>query len=102
LSVLMIIESKVKDAEKYQQYIARVPPIVARHGGRYLVRGGPITPLLGDWKPQRMIVLEFPAEANVHQWLSSPEYQAITPLREAGAEIRAILVERFGEASLGL
>lgn len=97
MSFYMIIESKVKDAAKYEEYIARVPPIVAKHGGRYLVRGGPVTPLLGGWEPQRVILLEFPEEASIRRWLASPEYQAIAPLRKAGAEIRAILVHGYAE-----
>ncbi len=71
-----------------------MPSIVARYSGRYLVRGGKITALLGgDWVPERMIILEFPSEAYIQEWLSSPEYQAIAPLREAGAEIKAVLLE---------
>jgi len=93
----MIIESKAKNPEKYQQYIAQVPEIVAKYGGRYLARGGQVTPLLGGWRPERVIILEFPSEANIRQWLSSPEYQAITPLREAGAEIRAVVVQGCAE-----
>ena len=93
MSVYMIIESRVKDPETYQRYIAEVPEIVARYGGRYLVRGGQVTPLLGGWTPERVIILEFPSEASIHQWLSSPEYQAIAPLRERGAETRAVLVQ---------
>lgn len=94
MPVYMIIESKVKDHEKYSQYISKVPNIVAKHGGRYLVRGGKVTTLLrSKWVPERIIVLEFPSEAHVSEWLSSPEYQAIAPLREAGAEIRAVLLE---------
>ncbi len=95
MAVYMIIESRVKDAAKYGQYIAQVPPIVERFGGRYLVRGGRVTPLMGGWQPERLIILQFPAEANIHQWLSSPEYQAIAPLREAGAELRAVIVEGY-------
>ncbi len=58
------------------------------------MRGGKITALLGgEWAPERMIVLEFPSEAHIREWLSSPEYQAIAPLREAGAEIKAVLLE---------
>ena len=42
-----------------------------------------------------MIILEFPSKADVEQWLSSTEYQSIAPLREAGAEIRAVLLEGY-------
>lgn len=93
MSVYMIIDSKTKDAEKYREYISRVAPIVAKHGGCYLARGGKVTPMMGGWDPERVIVLEFPSEADVRRWLSSPEYRAVAPLREAGAEVRAILVE---------
>jgi uncharacterized protein (DUF1330 family) len=95
MSVYMLIESKVIDAEKYRQYIAQVPPIIARHGGRFLVRGGKITPLSDAWKPERIIIVEFPSEAHIKEWLSSPEYQHIAPLREAGAETRAVILEGF-------
>jgi len=96
MTVYMIIESKVKDPEKYGQYISKVPSIVAKYSGRYLVRGGKITTLLGcEWMPERMIVLEFPSEAHIREWLSSPEYKAIAPLREEGAEIRAVLLEGY-------
>jgi uncharacterized protein (DUF1330 family) len=96
MSVYMIIESKVKDQERYSQYISRVPEIISKYGGRYLVRGGKITALWGGWLPERMIILEFPSEDNIRQWLSSSEYQAISPLREAGADTRVVLVEGYG------
>ena len=47
------------------------------------------------WEPERMIVPEFPSEAHVSEWLSSPEYLSIVPLREAEAEMRAILLEGY-------
>ncbi len=96
MTVYMIIESKVKDPEKYGQYLSMVPNIIAKYGGHYLVRGGKITAILGgEWMPERMIVLEFPSETYIREWLSSPEYLAIAPLREAGAEIRAVLLEGY-------
>ena len=97
MSVYMVIESRVRDAALYDRYIQSVAAIVERYGGRYLVRGGKVTSLGGDWNPERMIILEFPAEQNVRQWLSSPEYQEIAPLREQGADTRAILLEGLGD-----
>jgi uncharacterized protein (DUF1330 family) len=95
MPVYMIIEARVKDPAKYQQYIAQVPAIVACHGGRYLVRGGKVTTLVGGWLPERMIVLEFPSDEHIRRWLASPEYQAIAPLRDAGAEVKAVLLEGY-------
>jgi len=93
LSVYMIIESRVKDQEKYDAYLALVPGMVSSHGGRYLVRGGPVTPMTGSWRPERMIIIEFPSMKNIDEWLSSPEYRAIAPLREAGADVRSVVLE---------
>lgn len=94
MSMYVIIDSTVKDRETYREYIEQVSPIVARFGGRYHVRGGNIRPL-GAWKPERIIVIEFPSESHVQAWLTSPEYRAIAHLREAGADTQAILVEGY-------
>jgi uncharacterized protein (DUF1330 family) len=72
----MIIDSKIKNEEKYKQYIEQVTPIVKKYGGRYHVRGGNIR-ALGNWKPERIIIIEFPSEENIHIWLKSPEYSSI-------------------------
>jgi len=94
MSVYMIIDSKVKDAEKYRQYIEQVFPIVTKYGGRYHVRGEKVRSF-GTWKPERIIVIEFPTEDHVQRWLASIEYSAIAPLREAGAETQAILIDGY-------
>jgi uncharacterized protein (DUF1330 family) len=93
MSVYMIIESKVKDGMPYREYQSRVMEIITKFGGRYLSRGNHVLPLSGDWTPERMILLEFPAERNIRDWLASPEYQRLAPLREAGADSRAIILE---------
>jgi uncharacterized protein (DUF1330 family) len=93
VSVYMIIESKVKDGKPYREYQSRVREIITKFGGRYLSRGNHVLPLSGDWTPERMNLLEFPDEWNIREWLASPEYQRLAPLREAGADSRAIILE---------
>jgi uncharacterized protein (DUF1330 family) len=93
MSVHVIIEVKVNDKEMYGEYVKRVMPIVMRFGGRYVVRGGRITPLFGEWKPERMVVLEFETREQVHKWLDSPEYAAVKHLRENAAYTRAVIIE---------
>ncbi len=36
-----------------------VSSIIQKHGGQYLLRGGQITPLAGDWTPERIILIKF-------------------------------------------
>jgi uncharacterized protein (DUF1330 family) len=94
MPVYMIIDSKVKDPATYRQYIDQVSPVVKKYGGRYHVRGGNIKSL-GTWKPERIVVIEFPTEGHIERWLASTEYKAIAALREAGAETQAILADGY-------
>jgi uncharacterized protein (DUF1330 family) len=98
MSVYMILEIQVVDAETYGEYIQQAPATVEQYGGRYLVRGGAITPLTGGWDPQRMVVIEFPTMERFQEWLTSPEYSAIAPLRERSTTSKAIVVEGFQDA----
>jgi uncharacterized protein (DUF1330 family) len=49
-----------------------------------------------------MIILEFPAEENVWEWLASVAYQKIAPLREQGADTQAILLEGMSDKENGI
>ncbi len=93
MSVYLLVDITVLDAAQYGEYIRRVPAIVAKHGGRYLVRGGKIVPISGDWQPDRVIVVEFPSFSHIEQWFNSPEYQEIAPLRLGSTRGRVIAVE---------
>ena len=63
MSAYMIIDIEVIDPEMYADYVANVPPIIKKFGGRYLARGGKITPLASDWNPERIIILELSRSA---------------------------------------
>ena len=94
MSVYMIVEAKeVMDKKKYGDYIQKVPETIARFGGRYLARGGQVKVVSGDWKPSRLIIVEFDSMAKFDLWWNSPEYRAIAPLREESTKTNAIVVE---------
>jgi len=95
MAVYFVVEIKTKGGNKedYVRYIEQVRPIVEKYKGRYLARGGKITPIFGNWDPERIIIIEFPSEENVKQWLNSPEYMGIAMLREASTVTKAIMVE---------
>jgi uncharacterized protein (DUF1330 family) len=92
----MIVDITPTDSTRYQEYIEAVRPIVESHGGRYLVRGGQIVTLAGEWRPQRVIVIEFPSMERLTGCMTSPEYRRIAPLREQSTVSRAIAVEGEG------
>jgi uncharacterized protein (DUF1330 family) len=93
MSVHVLIDIKVKNPDMYGEYVRKVPPIVKKFGGRYLVRGGKITTISGDWHPERVIVLEFDSSEQVRKWLDSPEYAEVAHLRENATITNAIMIE---------
>lgn len=99
MAVYIILEIEVVDADAYGSYVKQAPATVAQYGGRYLVRGGAVTPLTGGWDPERMVVIEFPSMERFREWLTSPEYTAIAPLREQATKGKVIVVEGFDEAT---
>jgi uncharacterized protein (DUF1330 family) len=66
----VVIETDVTDPERYEQYKAAGSLSVAAAGGRYLVRGGELVVLEGDWQPSRLVVLEFEDLAAVRRGMS--------------------------------
>jgi uncharacterized protein (DUF1330 family) len=80
------------DAEALREYRAANTPLVERHGGRFVVRGGRVDPLEGA-APGRVIVMEFPDAAAARAWYDDPDYQAIIGLRQSAAETDILIVE---------
>jgi uncharacterized protein (DUF1330 family) len=89
----VIVETDIQDPEQYEQYKAASPAAVAGGGGRFVVRGGELAVLEGDWEPTRLVVLEFENLDAAKRWYASAEYQAAKQLREGAATLRMVAVE---------
>ena len=81
------------DPEQYERYKAASPDAIAAGGGRFLARGGELAVLEGDWRPRRLVVLEFADLEAAKRWYDSPEYRAARRLREGAAMLRMVAVE---------
>jgi len=51
-----------------------------------------VEPLAGGWKPERLVILEFPTRERMQEWNTSPEYQELAAIRARSARSRAIAV----------
>jgi uncharacterized protein (DUF1330 family) len=89
----VIVETDVTDPEQYEQYKAASPAAIAAGGGRFLVRGGELAVLEGDWNPPRLVLLEFEDLETAKRWYESEAYQAAKKLREGAAGFRAVAVQ---------
>jgi uncharacterized protein (DUF1330 family) len=93
MAAYLIVEIQVRDPEGYEEYRKLASDTVRAHGGRYLVRGGAVEVLEGEWDPRRVVILEFPTLARAKEWWSSPEYQKAREIRIRAAGARMLLVE---------
>jgi uncharacterized protein (DUF1330 family) len=83
----------IEDEEGFAEYSKRVPETIARHGGRFLARGGRVEVLEGDWAPNRLVVLEFDSFEQAKRWYESDEYQDLAAIRLRCASTDLVLVE---------
>ena len=89
----VIVEGNVTDPVKYEKYKALSPIAVAAYGGKWLTRGGAVTPVEGGWEPTRIVVIEFESVAQALKFYNSPEYVKARKEREGAAVFKMIVVE---------
>ena len=92
MAAYMIARVNVTDWDKYGEYIKVTPDIIAKYGGRFIVRGGETATLEGPEEDGRIVVVEFPDLDKAKQFYSSPEYTAARKIREGGAEAQFVAV----------
>jgi uncharacterized protein (DUF1330 family) len=85
--------TEAHDDEALAEYRRRNTAAVEAQGGRFIVRGGGIEVLEGDWSPLRVVVMEFDDVATAKRWYESDEYQAAIPIRQGASTTGIIVVE---------
>ena len=100
MSVYTISDIQVHDWDKYREYVKRTRAIAEKYGGRYHIRGGEITVVAGNWRPNRLIVIEFPSKEALENFRTCPEYQPVADIRKsASTMISSIVVEGYDGAT---
>ncbi len=100
MAAYLVVEAVIADREKFAGYAQRVPELVTRFGGEYLVLGGAAETLEGDWGAARLVVHRWPDMASARRFWNSPEYAEIRKLREGAGKFRVILLEGRGREEL--
>jgi uncharacterized protein (DUF1330 family) len=92
---LIVDITKIADEEMYASYRSRVSIGLKEAGGEYLVRGGAVQVLEGDWSPNRIVVVRFPSKDAAKQWWDSADYAELKQMRQAATLTNMILVPGF-------
>ena len=82
----------VNDQAGFDEYRSKVAATIEQYGGKFLVRGGEVQILEGDWRG-RPVVIEFDSAARAREWYDSAEYRPLAELRQRCADTVAIIVE---------
>ena len=89
----VVVDAEILDPAKYEEYRKIAPQAIAKYGGRYLARGGQTAILEGDWRPNRIVVLEFPSIEAARNFYTSVEYTAARRARAGAAKMNMIVVD---------
>lgn len=90
-----IANIEITDPAEFEAYRRDVPAVIARHGGRYLVRGGAIEVLEGDPGLSRVVILEFPDMESARAFYASEDYAPLLAQRLRATRSRIALVEGY-------
>jgi len=93
MSAFIIATETVKDEAKFARYRKEVLPTIEAYGGKFIVRGGKLTTLEGEWPHPRLVIIEFPSRAAAEGWYESPAYQKIVSLRLESTAGSVIIVD---------
>ena len=99
MAAYVIANVDVRDPVRYEDYRRMVAPTLAAFGGKFIARGGAITVLEGDWRPTRLVIVEFPSAERAQAWWNSSEYAPAKALRQATSEGTLLILEGVQPAS---
>ena len=93
MAAYVIADVKIEDPVRYADYRKMVPATIAAYGGRFIARGGRTEVLEGEWRPNRVVIIEFESVERAKEWWASEEYRAARELRQRTSTGSLIVVE---------
>jgi len=85
----------VTNPTQYAEYTKATPAVIARFGGRFIVRNGRKSTLEGPEENRRIVVIEFPSFERASEFYHSAEYQQAKQLRAGAAIGSFILIDGY-------
>jgi uncharacterized protein (DUF1330 family) len=89
----VISDVQFLDTDLVAQYRTLAQSSIASYGGRYIVRGGAVEPIEGDWRPQNIIIVEFPTMERAREWYRSAAYAEALAVRHRALRRNLIFVD---------
>jgi uncharacterized protein (DUF1330 family) len=93
MKAYLVLDLSVNDFGGFRKYIAEIPAFIAKHSGKYIVQGVQPTIVEGDWKPERVVIIEFPEREQAEAFLSDPEIQDLFKVRHETTTSKLVLID---------
>jgi len=93
MAAFVVVEVDVHDKDLYKTYTQLTPASIASYQGKFIARGGDTIVLEGDWKPKRIVLLEFPSVEIANSWWHSEDYTKARAIRQKAASTKMIIIE---------
>ena len=93
MSAYLIASMKLHDHDSYEEYYKLVPDIISKHSGKYIIRGGELKVVEGNWPGDRIAVLEFPDYSSARNFVDDPEYKPIAEIRKNSSTSHIWLID---------
>ena len=91
----LVAQIDVQDPAGFEEYRARVAPVVEAYGGRYMVRTDRLERLEGVEPRGRLVILEFPSMDAARSFYRSAEYAPLLQQRLDSTASDIVLVEGY-------
>ncbi|OWU80885.1 DUF1330 domain-containing protein [Phaeobacter sp. 22II1-1F12B] len=97
MTAFVIGQMMIHSRDWMEEYFAKIPEVVAAHGGTFKVRGGDPKRMEGDNPvPDAAFIIEFPDRKNAEEFWNSKDFQTLAVLRRSGSSLNAIIVDALG------
>lgn len=95
MSSYLVIDTEVLDQEAFSEFAEKIYDAVQANGGTFLVRGGNLDVVEGDWTPQRLVIMAFESAEGAGEFVRSAEYTALQELRAQAVRAKVVAVEGY-------
>ena len=93
MTAFLIIDLNINDIGGFMEYVRRIPELIEKYSGRYLVQGVEPKVIEGKDSPGRSVVLEFPSKDHAEEFLGERASSDLTDIWVRTTEARILLVE---------
>lgn len=93
MKAYVLATETIKDQAMFDEYRKAMVGTLAPFSGQFIVRGGNLTVLEGEWPRPRLVIIEFPSRADAEGWYRSAEHQNVISLRLKSSVGNVIIVD---------